>query len=50
MYIAHFAPGYDVVISSRPALAGQPFAVVVAALHRQLRAAHLLPRSGNDQL
>lgn len=49
MHLPRIAPGYDVVISSRPALAGQPHAAIVAAVQRQLQAARLL-RSGNDNL
>jgi RNase P protein component len=40
------APGYDVVIISRPALANQPFAALREALHRQLRHARLLTHAG----
>ncbi len=36
------APGYDLVISARPALADQPLVVVEAAVQRQLRQARLL--------
>src|SRR5579859_3647798 len=35
-------PGYDVVIISRPPLAGKPFSAVSEAVHRQLRHARLL--------
>lgn len=41
-HLPEIAPGFDVVISGRPAIAGQPFAVVEAAVQRQLRQAHLL--------
>lgn len=39
------APGFDVVIISRPALAAQPFTALAAALAQQLRHARLLARS-----
>jgi ribonuclease P protein component len=47
LHIDQIAPGYDVVIRSRPGLAGQPFAVVAAAIQRQLGAARLL-RTGEN--
>jgi ribonuclease P protein component len=40
------APGYDVVIISRPALAAQSFAALSAAVAQQLRHARLLTRVG----
>ena len=40
------APGYDVVIISRPALADQPFAALGGVLAQQLRHARLLTRTG----
>jgi ribonuclease P protein component len=45
--LSQITPGYDVVISSRPALAGQPFSVVSMAVQRQLRQARLL-QAGKD--
>ena len=35
-------PGYDVVLISKPALAGQPFAAVQEAVCRQLQRARLV--------
>ena len=43
-YLPELAPGYDIVIISRPALASQPFAALAGALAQQLRHARLLAR------
>ena len=43
--LSGLAPGYDVVIISRPALANQQFAALSGALVQQLRNARLLPRA-----
>src|SRR5579864_1399772 len=40
--LPELAPGFDVVIISRPALADQPFAALGAVLAQQLRHARLL--------
>jgi ribonuclease P protein component len=44
--LRELAPGYDVVIISRPPLADQPFAAVGGVLAQQLRHARLLVRTG----
>ncbi len=44
--LPELAPGFDVVIISRPALADQSFVALGAALARQLRHARLLARVG----
>ena len=43
-YLPALLPGFDVVVISRPAIAGQPFAAVDAVLRRQLQLARVVAR------
>lgn len=47
-YLSRLAPGYDIVVISRPSLAAQPFAALTEALAQQLRMARLLDRPGSQ--
>jgi len=47
-HLPHLAPGYDIVIISRPALAAQPYAALAGALAQQLRHARLLSRAARS--
>jgi ribonuclease P protein component len=44
-YVPALAPGFDVVVTSRPAITGQPFAAIDDAVRRQLQLARVLARS-----
>jgi ribonuclease P protein component len=44
--LRELAPGYDVVIISKPALADQPYVALGGVLAQQLRHARLLSRAG----
>jgi ribonuclease P protein component len=43
-YVLALAPGFDVVVVSRPAITGQSFIAVDAVLRQQLQLARVVPR------
>jgi len=48
-HLPRIPAGHDLVINGRPALAGQPYAIVEAAVSRQLQQARLLLPVGDVQ-
>jgi ribonuclease P protein component len=43
-YLLALAPGFDVVVISKPAITGQPFAAIDAVVRHQLQVARVVPR------